>query len=139
MTVPKAPDGGRLVLTITEPQPGIGQIHIKGTVAKWDIDSLNAAVEGLTGRGVRRIIFDLSQTELVASGVFGCFITYSDQAARSGGQVIFAAVPDIVQVVFDRLGLTEMFCFAVSGEAAVRQLSEELREPRGTTRRRKKS
>lgn len=113
----------RLVIGVWEVAPGIAVLRIKGTVAKWDIDSLTAAVDGLFARGIYRIAIDLGGTDLVASGVFGCFFTFADQASRNGGQVVFAAVPDIVRIVFERLGIIEMFHFAADVDSAVKELA----------------
>jgi len=138
LSSPEKPYRSRLNLGVSEPSPGIGVIRIQGAVAKWDIEALNAAIEGLFARGVKRIIFDLSETEIVASGAFGCFIACQNQAAKVEGQILLAGVPDIVRIVFDRLGLSEMFAFAASTDAALRQLTASRTDKQGTTRRRKR-
>ncbi len=94
--------------TTAEVVPGIFEMRIRGTVDGTTVKIVSDAFRQLGERGACRIIVNLRETAFISSVAIGCFVGSLEQARRTGGDIVFAAVPSFIRRVLDTVGLTQI-------------------------------
>ena len=93
-------------MTEERPQPSI--VHVEGTLRAPVSSELRGNVEGLIGRGVRRIRLDLSRlSEIDAAGV-GELVRAFNATSAAGGVLQVAHVTRRVRQLLDVTGVLKL-------------------------------
>lgn len=99
--------------------PRIVEIRITGEIGLGSVPSLDRVIRQFLDAGHYRIIFNLQDTQYIASTGIGCLIGAAEVARERGGGVAIAAVRDPVRHTLELMGLQRIIRFAANpAEAA---------------------
>lgn len=93
-------------------------------------------VVGLFGDGVRSVIVDLSQVDLITSAGIRVLVMMGQRLQRNGGGLVLCSLSETVRGVFDVAGLLNQFRIAATRDEAAKQLatlSAPAAAPAGST------
>lgn len=79
--------------------------------------------EFIAGSGPKKIIFDFSRTDYIASAGLKVILQISRDLMKSGGRVVLAGLRPPVYRIFDMAGFTSIFVISPSREDAIQKLS----------------
>lgn len=99
--------------------PKIVEIRIAGEIGLGSVPSLERLIRQILEAGQHRIVFNLKETQYIASAGIGCLIGAAELAKERGGGVVIAAVREKVGHVLKIMGMDRLIQFtADSAEAA---------------------
>ncbi|OHB74878.1 MAG: hypothetical protein A2Z34_05075 [Planctomycetes bacterium RBG_16_59_8] len=105
-------------------QNGAKLLTLKGFLDAHTYEELENEVNMLFDAKTYKIVFDLSSLDYISSAGAGVFIGAIGTAQENDGNVILMRPSPNVKEVFDLLGLSQIFTFVDSKEAAVKALAD---------------
>ncbi|MEQ1947273.1 MAG: STAS domain-containing protein [Bryobacteraceae bacterium] len=97
-------------------------VHIRGRLDLTGVSELTDRADGLMTLGATKIVMDCRDLQYVSSSGLGAFIGIAKKLGPDG-KLVFAAMNQHVQNVFEMTGIANLFEISGSKEAAVRSLS----------------
>ncbi len=101
-------------------QNGIHYIQVSGFLDAHTFEEMERLIDNLFESGTFRLVVDLSKLDYISSAGAGVFIGAISRAQENSGNIILMRPSTNVKEVFDLLGLSQIFSFADTMEAAVR-------------------
>jgi anti-sigma B factor antagonist len=98
-------------------------LQVKGDVDAQTFEQLEDTMGSLIGRGVYRIIVELSEVRYLASAGVGVLISALCQARERGGSVVLMRPTETVYNVLELLGILAVFEVASDRASALAALS----------------
>ena len=85
-------------------------VTVKGRIDSSTAPQLTEALEGITGDGRYKIVFDMSELEYMSSAGFRALLSGQRVCKRyNRGEIVLAVVPQRVQEALELAGFTELF------------------------------
>ena len=84
-------------------------VSIRGSIDPKNLSSLATALETGRGRGFCTLVFDLGEIRYINSAGLAYLVNLSDLLADRGGGLYLANAQPKVKLIFELMGLTEMF------------------------------
>jgi stage II sporulation protein AA (anti-sigma F factor antagonist) len=107
--------------------PGVAVVSLRGSIDPRNLSSLTAALETARGKGFRTLIFDLGEIRYINSAGLAYLVNLSDFLAARGGGLYLANSQPKVKLVFELMGLTELFKLYRSVESVLAVIGKERR------------
>lgn len=101
---------------------GVAHISLSGFLDAHTFEQLEKAFNDLFDEKVFKVIVDLSKLDYISSAGVGVFISAISNAQDNGGNVVLTNPVPNVREVFDLLGLSQIFPFAVDMKSALEAL-----------------
>ena len=101
-------------------QNGIYYISVSGFLDAHTFEQMEHLIDNLFESGVFRLVVDLSKLDYISSAGAGVFIGAISRAQENSGNIVLMTPSTNVKEVFDLLGLSQIFSFAETMEAAVK-------------------
>jgi anti-sigma B factor antagonist len=101
-------------------QNGIMLLTIKGFLDAHTYEEFESVLNELFEDNQYRIIVDISGLDYISSAGAGVFIGAIGTAQENDGNIVLMKPTPNVKEVFDLLGLSQIFTFAETREAAIR-------------------
>jgi anti-sigma B factor antagonist len=96
-------------LTSVASMPGAAVAALQGSIDPRNLMSLQAALNGESGRRFHTLVFDLNDIRYINSAGLAYLVNLSDQLEARGGGLHLANAQPKVKLVFELMGLTELF------------------------------
>ncbi|RMG18147.1 MAG: STAS domain-containing protein [Planctomycetota bacterium] len=93
--------------------------EMTGAIDGNTVPSFQAALEELKGKGIRRLVLDMSKIKYVNSTGLGSLVKYADAFKSNGGGMALIKVPAKVKIVIEMLGLNAFFDICADLDAAL--------------------
>ncbi len=85
-------------------------VSIEGRVDSSSAPQLSKALDAVIGKGVYKIVVDMSQLEYMSSAGFRALLASQRVCKRyHRGEVVLASVPERIREAFELAGFTELF------------------------------
>ncbi len=107
-------------ITTQKVQNGIYYICVSGFLDAHTFEEMERLIENLFESGNYRLVVDLSKLDYISSAGAGVFIGAISRAQENSGNIILMTPSTNVKEVFDLLGLSQIFSFCETVDAAVR-------------------
>ena len=107
--------------------PSLAVVCLRGSIDPRNLSGLAAALETATGRGVRTLVFDLGEIRYINSAGLAYLVNLSDFLGMRGGGLYLANAQPKVKLVFELMGLTELFKIHKSVGSVLAELGRERR------------
>jgi len=107
--------------------PSLAVVSLQGSIDPRNLSGLAAALQTVTGRGFRTLIFDLGEIRYINSAGLAYLVNLSDMLESRGGGLHLANAQPKVKLVFEMMGLTEFFTLHKSVGAVLALLGRERR------------
>jgi len=118
------PDKGGGKITVEESDsPRAAVITLSGHFMLIESKALTEAIEALVLKGVKNIIFDLTNTSYMNSTAIGALANCAASTKGFGGDTVLFPTGATVMNVLDMLGLVGLFSTASSREEAIEKLA----------------
>ncbi len=98
-------------------------VRVVGWLDAHTFEYMEQTINNLYSKGMVRLAIDLSEVEYISSAGAGVFIGSLSGAHERGGNVVLMNPTEPVKEVFDMLGLSQVFTFADSKQAAAAALA----------------
>jgi anti-sigma B factor antagonist len=102
---------------------GVLFLSVRGFLDAHTFEELEKTISELFEGGNHRLIVDLSKLDYISSAGAGVFIGAIGTAQENDGNIIIVKPSPNVKEVFDLLGLSQIFTFADTPEAALKEFS----------------
>jgi stage II sporulation protein AA (anti-sigma F factor antagonist) len=89
--------------------PGTAVVSLRGSIDPRNLMGLQVALNGERGRCFRTLVFDLGEIRYINSAGLAFLVNLSDQLEARGGGLHLANSQPKVKLVFELMGLTELF------------------------------
>ncbi|HLG42760.1 MAG TPA: STAS domain-containing protein [Planctomycetota bacterium] len=99
--------------------PEVVEVRVHGEVGMASVPALNALVSQLFNEGHTKIVFNLSDSNYLASSAIGTFLGAAETARGKGGDVVLAGIRDKVRHVLDLMGVPRIVRIAADTKEAV--------------------
>ncbi len=93
-------------LTRIASMPGAAVAALRGSIDPRNLMSLQAALNGESGRRFHTLVFDLNEIRYINSAGLAYLVNLSDQLEARGGGLYLANAQPKVKLVFELMGLT---------------------------------
>jgi stage II sporulation protein AA (anti-sigma F factor antagonist) len=107
--------------------PGVAVVSLRGSIDPRNLSSLATALETASGKGFRTLVFDLGEIRYINSAGLAYLVNLSDFLVERGGGLVLANSQPKVKLVFELMGLTELFKIYRSVESALAVVGRERR------------
>ena len=107
--------------------PSLAVVSLQGSIDPRNLSGLAAALQTVTGRGFRTLIFDLAEIRYINSAGLAYLVNLSDMLESRGGGLHLANAQPKVKLVFEMMGLTEFFTLHKSVGSVLALLGRERR------------
>jgi anti-sigma B factor antagonist len=101
-------------------QNGVALLTVKGFLDAHTYEEFENVLNELFENNQYRIIVDISGLDYISSAGAGVFIGAIGTAQENDGNIVLMKPTPNVKEVFDLLGLSQIFTFAETREAAIR-------------------
>jgi anti-anti-sigma factor len=102
---------------------GVTFLSVRGFLDAHTFEELEKTITELFDGNNYRLIIDLAKLDYISSAGAGVFIGAIGTAQENDGNIIIIKPSPNVKEVFDLLGLSQIFTFAETPEAALQQFS----------------
>jgi len=99
--------------------PGTAVVSLSGSIDPRNLQSLHSALEAASGKGFRTLIFDLGEIRYINSAGLAYLVNLSDLLEARGGGLHLANSQPKVKLIFELMGLTELFKIYKSVDSAL--------------------
>jgi anti-sigma B factor antagonist len=101
-------------------EPDVSVVVVSGRlVLGREIEQLESVVNGLVGRGHKKVVFDLTTLDYVDSAGIGTFVSCLTSIKKAGGELRIAGVNARIQRLFKMTGVDHlMSLYPTVNEAA---------------------
>lgn len=100
-------------------QDGIVILELSGDLDIDGVPKVKKAFEGYFGKGLIRVVLDLSGMKYTSSAGMGVFMGIARQVKEKGGDVKMAGINDRVGRIFSLIGITRIFSIYTTVEDAL--------------------
>ncbi len=107
-------------VTKQEMAHGVTFLSVRGFLDAHTFEELDRIVTECFDAGHHRLVVDLSKLDYISSAGAGVFIGAIGTAQENDGNIILVKPSANVKEVFDLLGLSQIFQFAETAEAAAK-------------------
>ena len=107
---------GSLKVTVYEAGGGGRRLSLAGLIDAHTCAKLTAAFETAFGEGVFQLIVDLARVSYISSNGVSALVSAFTTTAENDGELILKNPSRQVRLVFDLLGVTEIFGLGESGD-----------------------
>ena len=107
--------------------PGTAVVSLRGSIDPRNLATLHAALQAANGRGFRTLVFDLGEIRYINSAGLAYLVNLSDFLVARGGGLHLANAQPKVKLVFELMGLTELFKIYRSVDSALAVVGKERR------------
>jgi len=114
-------------LMAVKASPGVAVVALRGSIDPRNLSGLACALERASGKGFRTIIFDLGEIRYINSAGLAYLVNLSDFLVARGGGLYLANAQPKVKLVFELMGLTELFDIHKSVGSALAVVGRERR------------
>lgn len=97
---------------------GMVCVRVEGFLDAHTFEQMESTINRLFTDGVYRVMVELSKVDYISSAGAGVFIGAIGTAQENGGNIILMNPTPNVKEVFDLLGLSQLFQFAETTDAA---------------------
>jgi anti-anti-sigma factor len=104
--------------------PGTAVVAIEGSIDPRNLSSLASALDSVSGRGYRTLIFDLQGIRYINSAGLAYLVNLSDHLEARGGGMLLANPQAKVKLVLEMMGLTEFFKLYKTVDSALAVVSK---------------
>ena len=102
-------------------QNGVVFLTVGGFLDAHTFEELEKTISEFFDQNIYRVIVDLSKLDYISSAGAGVFIGAIGTAQENEGNIVIVKPSPNVKEVFDLLGLSQIFTFAETREAALKE------------------
>jgi anti-sigma B factor antagonist len=104
-------------------QNGVVFLSVSGFLDAHTFEELEKTISEMFDQNAYRLIIDLSKLDYISSAGAGVFIGAIGTAQENDGNIVIVKPSPNVREVFDLLGLSQIFTFAETRDAALKEFS----------------
>jgi len=98
-------------------EDGLCLLVLEGEARLETVRGLGDATDEIEGRGVKRVIVDMTRLAFMDSAATGTLLRLHARLEAEGGKAVLFGLQRVIQRVFDGLGLTELHIAEDEAEA----------------------
>ena len=109
--------------------PGTGVVVLRGAIDPKNVETLQNALMVASGRGFQTLVLDLGEIRYINSAGLAYLVNLSDFLEQRGGSLHMANAQPKVKLIFELMGLTELFTLYKTVDAALAAAGKNRRAP----------
>jgi anti-anti-sigma factor len=106
--------------------PDAALVYVDGSIDPKTQNQFKGEIDKILGGGVNRLFLDCAKLTYINSSGLAYILNVVGALKPKGGMVGLAAMDSKIMVIFNMMGITELFKFYPTSIAAVRELDEKL-------------
>ena len=101
-------------------------VRVDGSIDPKTVTRFKDELQALAAKGVKRFVLDCKGLSYVNSSGLAYLLNLVGSVKPKGGGIAMGAVDSKIMVIFNMMGITQLFTFFPSAEAAVKDMDDKL-------------
>jgi anti-sigma B factor antagonist len=101
-------------------------VRVEGSIDPKTVTRFKDELQAVAAKGVKRFVLDCKGLTYVNSSGLAYLLNLVGSVKPKGGGIAMGAVDSKIMVIFNMMGITQLFTFFPSAEAAVKDMDDKL-------------
>lgn len=115
-----------ITISSTGPKQDVTLLNLEGSIDAYNSELLSTRLNELIDKGFTKIVVNCSKLKFISSSGMGVFLAIEDDVTGNNGGLKFAAVPETILNVFQKVGLSDLFRIYATETLAVEDFTKGI-------------